>query len=302
MNINHLYYFVMTVKLGSYAAAAKSVFISPPGVSRAVGELEKELGIKLVERTGKVVKPTSYGKALCDKAIEVLNEAEDFRMLARGFASGEDCKKTLSLAISALPYRGTVIRPGTIDWVDKACPDIELSVFSSSSSSCLAALEEGVVEAAIILGRAKKDDIVSFRLFSFCPEIAASKSHPLVMKEEIALGDLLDYPIARPSDLRYCYLAITSVLEKTGRKIVYNEVFPSKDCLARFMEQDNGLIFVAQDASLDPLFANSAFLKPKSLGISIPVCFAHKTESYSNTLAIVKSRFVSASRFQKTST
>ena len=296
MNTNQLLYFVATVRLGSYAAAAKSVFISPPGVSRAVGELEKELGIKLVERSGKVVQPTRFGGILYGKAIEILQEAEDLKSLAKDLSRKETGDESLSLAISITPYRGTVIRQGAIDYVIEACPEIELSLLRSSSSSCLAALDEGVVQAAILLGRAEKEWATSYRLFSFCPEIAISKTHPLAIKEELELKELMDYPIAQPIDLRYCYPTIASTLEKTGKPVTFDEVFPSKQNLLRFLDQKHGIIFVARDAFLESSFSNAVFFRPKDLNLSIPVCFAHRSDNQSRTISIVKNRFISASR------
>ena len=45
MNTEHLRYFITTVETGSYAEAARILFITPEGVSKAIKTLEKDYGV-----------------------------------------------------------------------------------------------------------------------------------------------------------------------------------------------------------------------------------------------------------------
>lgn len=74
---------------------------SPLCVSRAVGELEKKLGVKLAKSIGKVVKPTPCGKVLCHMAIEALDEAEDLGSPAKALASGKENRYPLIISTLA---------------------------------------------------------------------------------------------------------------------------------------------------------------------------------------------------------
>ena len=109
MFINQLENFVMTVKLGSYAAAAKRVFLSAPGVSRSVRELEKKLGVKLVERVGKVVKPTKNGMELYPKIVSALNEIDDLKAMASCMALNKKEDSTYILGMTKLFYQGVLL-------------------------------------------------------------------------------------------------------------------------------------------------------------------------------------------------
>lgn len=297
MNIYQLQYFVETVRCGSYARAAKNVFLSPSGILRAVGDLEKELGIKLVERSGRGVRPTSQGRILYEKALEVIDEVDDFRSLAKAVAAKPNIAHPISISICATPYRGIVLSQHVLDAVYKLCPKPSSSIYRGTSSTCLAALEEGVVQAAIILGRVEKGWASCSRLFSFCPQVAVSKSHPLALKKDVALSDLLDYPIARPYDLRYSFKVITEALEKAGRGLLYEEVFPSEESHIDFMQRDKGVVFVAYDASLESIYPDAAFLQPRDFGVMIPVCFVYDRENGGEEISSVKNRLVIASRF-----
>lgn len=299
MDVNQFRYFTMTVRLGSYAATAKNVFMTPPGVSKAIGELEKELGVKLLERAGKTVRPTAYGEALYEKAITILSEVEDMRSMVESMTSCQKCEGPFGMAVSILPYRGAIVRQSVIDALAEAYPKLKLSTFRSSSSVCLAALEEAIVQAAIVMGRVEREWATSVKLFSIKPEIAISQEHPLASLEKVSVEDVLAYPIARPNDLRYCYTAITKALKKSGCNPRYREVFPSDRSHADFMQKENGVVFVARDAYLDPIYAKSVFLKLENFDVSIPVHFVYRSEDTSHLVTLVKNHFLSAFRSRK---
>ena len=57
-NINSLFYFFKTVECGSYAAAAKELYLTPQAVSNGVSSLEQELGLELVNKNRPKATPT----------------------------------------------------------------------------------------------------------------------------------------------------------------------------------------------------------------------------------------------------
>jgi len=75
MNLDHMKVFLCVLDRGSFAQAAREMYITQPAVSAIVASLEAELGKKLLERTSgqrSPIKPTTAGKtfaAYCKKAI-----------------------------------------------------------------------------------------------------------------------------------------------------------------------------------------------------------------------------------------
>lgn len=61
MNLNQLEYFRTLAKIEHVTQAAKILSISQPSLSKAIQELEKELGVPLFDRIGKKIKLTKYG-------------------------------------------------------------------------------------------------------------------------------------------------------------------------------------------------------------------------------------------------
>ena len=64
MNLQKYFSFVKTVEYGSFTKAAEMLHYSQSGISRMIADLEKELGISLLERSKSGVKPTSDGLTL----------------------------------------------------------------------------------------------------------------------------------------------------------------------------------------------------------------------------------------------
>ncbi|WP_428030144.1 LysR family transcriptional regulator [Ancylobacter sp.] len=58
--------FVRTVERGSVTAAARDLGMSQPGVTKHLGNLERHVGARLLERSSRVVRPTPQGQALYD--------------------------------------------------------------------------------------------------------------------------------------------------------------------------------------------------------------------------------------------
>ena len=60
ITLNQLRTFLAVADAGSVRVAAESLFVSQPAVSGAIASLERELGVALVARHGRGVRPVSY--------------------------------------------------------------------------------------------------------------------------------------------------------------------------------------------------------------------------------------------------
>ena len=77
MQIDTLRYFMELARTGSFYGAAKNVYISQQGLSKAIGSLESELGVKLVEREPRGIRLTGSGEVLLEHAKTLLGEYSD---------------------------------------------------------------------------------------------------------------------------------------------------------------------------------------------------------------------------------
>lgn len=76
--------FVAVVDQGGFAAAARKMKISPPVVTRAIGELEAVMGVRLLTRTTRVVRVTDVGARYAEDCRRVLADIAEMEDLASG--------------------------------------------------------------------------------------------------------------------------------------------------------------------------------------------------------------------------
>jgi DNA-binding transcriptional LysR family regulator len=77
LELKQLRLFVAAAESGGYSKAARNLYTSHSTVSRAVTGLEKELGVKLVERTNKLHYLTPAGQLLLEEGKVLLKAAEN---------------------------------------------------------------------------------------------------------------------------------------------------------------------------------------------------------------------------------
>lgn len=72
MQLNQLKFLVTVAQCGSINKASEMLFVSQPAISRAIQELEKELGVQLLIRTKNGTEPTEYGAKIIGEANNLL--------------------------------------------------------------------------------------------------------------------------------------------------------------------------------------------------------------------------------------
>jgi LysR family transcriptional regulator, salicylic acid-responsive activator of bsdBCD len=91
MNLRQLAYFRAVVEHGSLAAAADVLRVAQPNLSTAIKQLEAEWGVSLFERAGRGLAVTDTGRALYERAAELLSSAsaldQEMRAIGRGFTA-----------------------------------------------------------------------------------------------------------------------------------------------------------------------------------------------------------------------
>jgi len=83
MELNHLKYFYEVAKLSSFTAAAKSLRVSQPAISRTVRSLENTLGVTLLDRDRRRVRVTDIGAQYFDRCREIFQEVSNLKKIAQ---------------------------------------------------------------------------------------------------------------------------------------------------------------------------------------------------------------------------
>lgn len=103
MNILYLKYAVGIAKAGSINKAADELYVAQPNLSRAIKELEKELGIIIFDRNSKGMTLTPDGEKLIQYGKRILKEIEDVENM---FKEGAESKAKFSVSVPRASYIG----------------------------------------------------------------------------------------------------------------------------------------------------------------------------------------------------
>ncbi len=136
--------FIAVAEAESFAGAARTLSISPPSVTRIIGDLEADLGVALFHRTTRVVTLTDVGHGYLDDAKRILAELEAADNSARGALSTP--KGTLRLTAPTL-FGQMYISPVVLDFLDRHA---EASVDALFIDRVVNLVEEGIDIAARI--------------------------------------------------------------------------------------------------------------------------------------------------------
>jgi len=90
MDLRHLRYFQAVAEELSFSKAAQRLNIAQPALSRAVQELEEEMGVRLIDRNRRTIRLTPGGEVLLRETGLVFENLDDTLRKVRRTASGED--------------------------------------------------------------------------------------------------------------------------------------------------------------------------------------------------------------------
>jgi DNA-binding transcriptional LysR family regulator len=137
--------FVAVSEAQSFSAAARQLNVSPPVITRAVAELEKKLGVKLLNRTTRYVRPTEAGSRYVEDARRILEEIERVDEAA----AGVNTEPRGPLVVTSPVLFGRIhVMPGIVDYL-KRYPETEIQALFVDRVVNM--LEEGI-DVAIRIG------------------------------------------------------------------------------------------------------------------------------------------------------
>jgi DNA-binding transcriptional LysR family regulator len=149
--IRRLGHFLAVAEEGHFGRAAARLGISQPPLTAQIQLLERELGVKLLERSGKGARPTREGEALLPLARRIAGNAADLESLARELRLGHHAPVSIACVTSALfDYLPPIVRA-----MQAVRPEAAIGVREMDTAEALEALRRGEVDLALL--RADRD-------------------------------------------------------------------------------------------------------------------------------------------------
>jgi DNA-binding transcriptional LysR family regulator len=189
VKLRDLHVLAAVVRWKGMARAAPHLAMSQAAVSEAIANLERALGVRLLDRSPRGVEPTVYADALLKRGHVVFDELRqgirDIEFLSDP-TGGE-----VRIACAEMPAAGLL--PATIDRISRQYPRIVVRVVSTSGLE-FHELRDRTVDLVLTAsyGRPVEDDIEIEHLFDEPNYVVAGLSSPWANRRKADLKDLVD--------------------------------------------------------------------------------------------------------------
>ena len=145
-SLKQLRYFEAVARFSHFGRAAEHCSVTQPALSMQIQELEKELGLQLVERRSKGVRLTVEGKEIALRASRILAEVRDLTDFARQRASLLSGALHLGVIPSVAPY----VLPPLLPHLRQQYPDLDLHIRETQTQPLLQQLLDGTLDLLLL--------------------------------------------------------------------------------------------------------------------------------------------------------
>lgn len=194
MELIQLLSFYQIAKTGSFSKASEHIFRSQSAVSHQIKNLEEELGIKLFDRLGKIIRLTEEGRILFDFCSGFFEDLDNLKKIYEDIQEGKCGNLTIVTSSAVITY----ILPNVIKTFIDQFPGIKFKLIT-----CAITFE---IPRIILNGEAdfgigpkmdhvcsEKLDFLSWKFFD--KVVLVARDHPLCKKRNITLADVAKYPL-----------------------------------------------------------------------------------------------------------
>ncbi|MDI1239206.1 MAG: CysB family HTH-type transcriptional regulator [Polaromonas sp.] len=172
---------------------ARILHTSQPGVSKAIIELEEELGVEIFARHGKRLKRvTEPGEHVLKSIDIIMREVGNLRRIGEQFSAQDS--GTLSIATTHTQAR--YVLPQPVARLREAFPKVNVSLHQGSPDQVARMLIDEVAEIGIATeSLAQYEELVTLPCYEWQHMLVLPLDHPLAKQDHITLEDLAEQPL-----------------------------------------------------------------------------------------------------------
>lgn len=168
----------------SLTEAARALHTSQPGVSKAIIDLEQELGVPIFARHGKRVKGvTAPGQGVLEAAERIMEEVDNLKKLARDYAGSPEG----TLRVATTHTQARYVLPQVIQQFSKKFPQVRLKLLQGNPPQIVSMLMHGQADIGVATeSLADASGLLSIPVYDW--------QHVAVMKADHALAKFATTP------------------------------------------------------------------------------------------------------------
>ena len=227
MNTTYLIYALEIERVGSISQAAQNLYMAQPNLSKAIRELEKELGFAIFKRTAKGVSSTEEGTEFLYHARQITEQVGAVERISQRIGT-DKLKYKISIP------RGSYIVDGFTSFLSELELEkgMEVTINETNALGTISNVADrgynlGIIRYQMLdetqyLTMLKNNHLTYETIWEFEYVLVMSKNHPLANKETITPEDLSEYTKITHGDIELPHVRrINHEAEMTPRNVIY---------------------------------------------------------------------------------
>lgn len=233
MEFRHLRYFLAVAEELHFPRAAERLHIEQSPLSRAIRELEEELGAQLFVRTSRSTRLTLAGKLLMENAPRVLLALDQARESVKAAANGFHGRLRVALSDGITPSR----LPALLARCREEDPEIEIRLFEVPLAQQLSGLRDDLYDAGFSMADEVGDGIIIEPAWEDELMVAMPARHELLAHRRVPLDEVLQHPLVLgdPAVCEGHAKQIDRILRKQDREPLIEQYVATFDVMMTFV-------------------------------------------------------------------
>lgn len=235
-------YYTAVVQKKGFTAAAETLFVSQPALSKSIRALEQEFQVELIDRTVKVFRLTPEGELFYNYALEILSHFQNQvdELYQRLHGSGG------VLRFGLPPTAGSIYFYACIREFKRRYPQTELKLEEVPSKTILKELDEKKLDMACILEPFQDSRYHIRPVYTSELVLVVSERHPLADRESVSFSELREEPFLMMSSNYTFHDMVIGCCQSAG--FTPNVVFESSqwDLISEMAADNHGITFFAK--------------------------------------------------------
>jgi LysR family cys regulon transcriptional activator len=173
--------------------AAKALFTSQPGVSKAIIELEEELGVDIFTRHGKRIRGlTEPGRLVLQSVELVMQEIDSLKRIGKEYAAQDSGSFTIATTHTQARY----ILPKVVQAFMVKYPKVRLSLLQGNPRQIAEMVKNDQADLAIATESITAvDGLITLPCYQWEHVVIVPPDHPLLRSPAVSLEEIASYPV-----------------------------------------------------------------------------------------------------------
>ena len=198
MTLLQLQYFRAVAQTGNITNAADELYVSRPAISRAMRDLERELGVALFWRSNTGLALTEAGCAFYEACNDIQERID--RVEAQ-LAQMKAQNRRQDIRLGLTPLTGAAVFPKFYHAFREACPNARIVTMEHGHDQARLMLEDGSMDASFTTHtEGLSENVSSMELTQTQLVFCVSAGHPLSERPWVGIRDIKDEPLVYLSE------------------------------------------------------------------------------------------------------